>query len=646
VPRASPLLLTLLAGLAFLAPARARAAGSAGLVTMTTRTLRVTDATNSKNGSLTAADLARLQSSDDDRYDLRDREQLALAFEQSVPADAIVSAIRVFVEHNEQPRVNPGDVLWELGRGSLGAPSIIATTSAPLRSGAGLETLDAWPPSSLVADANDLKLVIRNDSPDDDTLLDRIYVEVDYTLPDPAPHVTSSPGRSGVVGQRYGYDADASGVAPIAWSLASGPVGFSIDATTGGVTWTPDEAGAFLVTIRAANAFGAETQRFFVEVLEGATLPATILPAAPAGIVYCPPERLASGPAAAQQHLNVFLPSGLAPPGGWPVVLNNRAGGGIAAQPLATLKAIGDSAPLHAFVESGVAVVDFGVTAIGGGFGLFYPPGDPSGRYESFLASDDNPEKEAEWAVQWLKTQSTFPLDPGRICLRGSSHGAIIAMWAALGPARARAFGSTQVCASTRVKAILALQPPTSVWAFDQGPTLASRMVAHYEQQDFPGVPATAFGQVAERLQKDSSVMGFVFESAEARAHAETQAICLVYADPVKSVGGAPADMTLDAQGFPNLHGVLGQPFIHDSWAGYVLFRRLLELSPRAAEFHRAHSVFAVRDTSALAPPLALQTCTFSGGIKGGQAAAIAHEWVLRTLGVASQDGGVRAGGR
>jgi hypothetical protein len=601
-----------------------------------TLALAVTGGLDSDRGTLSTTEVARLRASDDSRLALRDRAQLTLAFERTVPADAVVSAIRLLVEHHEEPRVDAGEILWKLGHGTLASPAIVESVGAPLRSGEGLEALDAWGPDGLVPDPNALAIVIENSSRNDDTLLDRVYVEIDYSLPERAPSITSSPNPLAVVRTAYGYDADgraeASGAAPIAWSLFRGPPGFSID-TSGQVAWVPESTGSFAISLQAANAHGVATQSFSVEVLAEPPLPPTLLPASPAYVVYCPLERLALGPPKTQQRLNVFLPRGTPPPSGWPVVLNNRAGGGLAALPLASLHQTGGTAPLYAFVAEGVAVVDFGVTGVGDGNGLFYPPGHASGRYESFRPADDNPEKDAEWAVQWLKTQETFPLDPARICLRGSSHGAIISMWAAMGPEHARAGGSAQVRASTRVKAVLALQPPTSVWAFDQGPDLLVRLVAHYEQEGLPGVPATAFGQVAESLQKAGSVMGFAFDTPEARANNEAQALCLVFNEPVMRVAGVPADLTLDARGYPNLHDTLIQPFIHDSWAGYVLFKRLLELSPRSAAFHRQRSIFAMRDTSALAPPLDFHTHTYSGGINGDRARALAQRWVLETLG-------------
>jgi hypothetical protein len=145
-------------------------------------------------------------------------------------------------------------------------------------------------------------------------------------------------------------------------------------------------------------------------------------------------------------------------------------------------------------------------------------------------------------------------------------------------------------------------------------------------------VAASFFRQVAESLQKAGSVMGFGFESAAARTWNQTQAVCLLYAEPVLRDGSAPADLTLDAAGYPRLTDRLTQTFVHDSWSGYVFFRRLLDLSASAGTFHRANSVFAVRDTSALPAPWNWHTQTYSGLTTGAAANVLAHQWVLRTL--------------
>jgi hypothetical protein len=96
--------------------------------------------------------------------------------------------------------------------------------------------------------------------------------------------------------------------------------------------------------------------------------------------------------------------------------------------------------------------------------------------------------------------------------------------------------------------------------------------------------------------------------------------------------------MTLDAEGFPVLHDTLEQPFIHDSWAGYVFYKRLIDLSPQSAAFHGFFSVFAVRNTTALDPPLDYHTQVFSGGTFSNFANTIAHDWVLVTLGVTPRE--------
>ncbi len=355
-------------------------------------------------------------------------------------------------------------------------------------------------------------------------------------------------------------------------------------------------------------------------------------PSNPAPIVYCPPERLAAGAPAPQHVLNVFLPRGPRPPAGWPVVLATGYGGGNAVPPLTNLSKGGGSAPLWNLVSAGIAVVQFGTPGLGGRRGLWYPPGHPSGRYESFLPANDNPEKSAVWALQWVKAQTLYPFDLAHVGLRGSSGGAVLAIRTAMGPERASATGSAQVRASTRVAAVLAIQPPTSAWALAQGPELTIAFPGHLEQAARPGVPATELGQVAPELQKDYSLMREAFVSPAARANNASQAICLVYGDPVLRIGGQVATMELDASGFPLLHDAILQPLQHDAWFGYVFWKQLLELSPAARAFHGQNSMFAMRDVNALAPPLDIHTRTYSGTVMGAAAARLGHDWLVARL--------------
>ena len=377
--------------------------------------------------------------------------------------------------------------------------------------------------------------------------------------------------------------------------------------------------GLLSVSIRAASG-------------EDSGLPPTLLPTNASPIGYCPPERLAQGPAAPEQYLNVYLPPGSPPPAGWPVVVTTGFGGGVATPPASSLNQVGPTAPLHDLVASGIGIVHFGATGVGGGQGLWYPAGHPSGRYESFRPQDDNPEKEAEWAIQWVKVQTQYPIDVESMGMRGSSGGAVLAVRTAMGPDRARATGSAQVRASTRIKALLVIQPPTSSWAMRQGPELEISLPDHLEQAANPGLAAEYLAQVDEELQKDYSIMRLAFETQEARENNAQQRICMVYGDPVLRVDGQVATMDLDPSGFPILHDAVMQPTQHDGWFGYVFFKRLLDLSPQSAAFHAEHSVFAMRDTTALAPPLDYHTRTYSGTFRGAEATQIGHDWLVSTL--------------
>lgn len=382
----------------------------------------------------------------------------------------------------------------------------------------------------------------------------------------------------------------------------------------------PGVAGAFLALLLGLPTLSAQG------------LPRKVLPANRTPIVYCPPERLAAGPRAPQHVLNVFLPPGKAPACGWPLVITNGYGGGASVPAISELRSSGPTAALRDLLAAGIAVVHHGVPGIGNGRGLWYPAGHPSGRYESFLPEHDNAEKSAEWVVQWAKVQTQFPFDRERIALRGSSGGAVLAVRTAMGPDRARVSGSAQVRASTRVAAVLAIQPPTSIWALEQGPELTIRIAEHLEQAARPGVAATQLSQVDPELQKDYSLMRVAFDSAEAREWNAHQPICLIYGDPVLRQDGQVASFALDARGFPILHDAIRQPYQHDGWFGYAFYERLIELSSDSAGFHRANSVFAMRDVTALAAPFAFHTRTYSGTFRDPEAQRIAHEWLVARL--------------
>ena len=357
-------------------------------------------------------------------------------------------------------------------------------------------------------------------------------------------------------------------------------------------------------------------------------------------ILYLPPERLAAGAPFFQQKANVFLPPGPAPPDGWPVVFMTLFGGGGAALPVDQVE--DDGVPtdrLWEALNAGLAVVNWGAPPVRDGRGMFYPPGHPSGRYESFARTDDSNFKDAEWILQYFKQPAivaAWNLDPTRYATYASSQGSLNTLWATMGPDRARATGSAQVRTSTRVRAVVAVGAEGSIWAYDQGPTLATNTPKLFEQSAMPGVPADTLSQVDEQLQKDASFSRWMTQSAAARANNAVQPVCLLYVEPVKMVGGLPVDLTLDAFGDPNLHDTIGQPYVHDSWNFLIHVRKLLDISAASYDFHvtQGQSVFALEESVAatLAPPNDLFTDTYTGPIFGTEQTRLGVNFLRRHL--------------
>ncbi len=82
-----------------------------------------------------------------------------------------------------------------------------------------------------------------------------------------APQITSSAVTSGVLGQLYSYDVNASGNPTPTYSLTTFPSGMTINSTTGLINWTPGSTGNFNVNVRASNGISpVDDQSFTVSV--------------------------------------------------------------------------------------------------------------------------------------------------------------------------------------------------------------------------------------------------------------------------------------------------------------------------------------------------------------------------------------------
>jgi len=82
------------------------------------------------------------------------------------------------------------------------------------------------------------------------------------------PLISSTPMISGVVGQVYAYDVNASGAPSPLYTLSVMPTGMTIDTVTGLIGWVPVDVGDYDVTVTAANVAGDDTQSFSIHVID------------------------------------------------------------------------------------------------------------------------------------------------------------------------------------------------------------------------------------------------------------------------------------------------------------------------------------------------------------------------------------------
>ena len=83
-----------------------------------------------------------------------------------------------------------------------------------------------------------------------------------------APAITTSSLPAGTVGTAYTAHLEATGTAPINWSVSAGnlPGGLTLSADTGTIAGTPRTAGTFLFTASAANTAGIVSRDFSITV--------------------------------------------------------------------------------------------------------------------------------------------------------------------------------------------------------------------------------------------------------------------------------------------------------------------------------------------------------------------------------------------
>jgi len=152
----------------------------------------------------------------------------------SIPTSVIPSS-KKFVY---QPVVIGGTItLWTIS----GNPSGMTINSST--------GLVSWTPSSGITTSG--VVTIHGDGTNDQT----------FTLAvDTAPKITSTPPDVATNGSLFNYqpivtDAE-NNVSGSAWSIINSPVGMTINATTGLVSWTPSSTGTFTFTVKVVDSNG------------------------------------------------------------------------------------------------------------------------------------------------------------------------------------------------------------------------------------------------------------------------------------------------------------------------------------------------------------------------------------------------------
>ena len=321
-----------------------------------------------------------------------------------------------------------------------------------------------------------------------------------------------------------------------------------------------------------------------------------LLPDNPTPILFAPPEQTIHHP---WQRLNVWLPAGTPPATGWPVLVSNPNAAYFGSPPL---DAIDPSDVIELFfhkaLNAGIAVVFFGTIDPGPITGWFYPPGHPSGRWEDL--DHLMPEKDVLHAIQWTKFQSSYPLDPNRIFLHGSSAGATTAAWVALGPDLAIDFGSPQRQVSSRVAGVLCFDTLFSFPAYAGEDTLVAH---HWESTSLPGTSAVDMADTDPALLDAGSVGRILLDPL---CYGATTPVFLAY-----DCAGASVDFRNDPDEFPSLRNVIGTN-VHDLWHGAKFWERLIYLN---RQFHQLRSEFYVAApyVSQLGGVAGAETGTFTG---------------------------------
>jgi len=127
-----------------------------------------------------------VQFSDNNRLETRVGSKISYDFSGiSIPANAVIKSVVLFVEHFEEERFAKGKLEWSIGTGWPGRPVVWAVMKAPVHEGESSEAVDAWDITSVVNTVeriNSLQLQVKNNNnvANGKTFVDYAYVVIKY----------------------------------------------------------------------------------------------------------------------------------------------------------------------------------------------------------------------------------------------------------------------------------------------------------------------------------------------------------------------------------------------------------------------------------------------------------------------------------
>jgi|GEM_PF-2684196 len=132
---------------------------------------------------LSESRIADLIESDDSWLFVRPESWVAMRFEGAVPAGATVQSVILVVEHHEEYGTPEGSIVWEVGGGSLAEPVPLATIQPQISPGMSGDKIVEWNVSEWITSADavtGMTFVVRDNAPEDQTLIDQVYAIVRY----------------------------------------------------------------------------------------------------------------------------------------------------------------------------------------------------------------------------------------------------------------------------------------------------------------------------------------------------------------------------------------------------------------------------------------------------------------------------------